>query len=98
MGPQLLGHVISLVGHAATGPELFIATVHQVSFMTAALVQSVCNKIRNLKLKSFARESVLKMGELMVQKIKQIECSGSTPNDLLFLVVKPFATSTQETL
>ena len=98
MGPQLLGCVISLVEHAATGLELFIAAVHQVSFMTAALVQSVCNEIGNLKLKSFARESVPKMGETMVQKIKQIECSGSTPNDLLFLVAKPFTMGTQETL
>ena len=34
----------------------------------------------------------------MVQKIKQIECSGRTPDDLLFLVAKQLLTGSQEIL
>ena len=41
MGPILLAWAVSLTGPDATGPELFLAVVHQVSFMTAALVRSV---------------------------------------------------------
>ena len=45
MGPTLLVWVVSLTGPDTTGPELFLVAAHQVSFMTAALVRSVCNKM-----------------------------------------------------
>ena len=37
------------------------------------------------------------LGESIVELVKQIDCSGSVPDDLLFLVSKPYATGTQET-
>ena len=40
MGPTLSGWTVSLTGPDTTGPELFLAAVHQVSFMMAALVRS----------------------------------------------------------
>ena len=51
MGPTLLGWVFSLTGPDATGPEQFLAAVHQMILMTAALVRSVCDKMGALKLK-----------------------------------------------
>lgn len=38
-----------------------------------------------------------KLGKQIIEKVKQIECSGSVPNDLMFLVSKPYTTGTQET-
>ena len=38
-----------------------------------------------------------KLGEQIVELVKQIECSGSVSEDLLFLVMKPYVTGTQET-
>ena len=97
LGPHLLARVISLAGANASGPELFLTAVFQVSFMTASLVRSVSNQIGNLKLKSIAGENVANLGESIVELVKQIECSGSVPEDLLFLVSKPYVTGTQET-
>ena len=97
LGPNLLNRVISLAGATATGPELFLTAVHQVSYMTASLVRSVCNKICGLQLKKIPGENVAKLGEIISELVKQIECSGETPQDLLFLVSKPFTTGTQET-
>ena len=37
-----------------------------------------------------------KLGEKIVELVKQTECSGSVPEDLLFLVMKPYVTGTQE--
>ena len=65
--------------------------------MTASLVRSVCNKICSLQLKKIPGENVAKLGETISELVKQIECSGETPQDLLFLVSKPFTTGTQET-
>jgi len=97
LGPHLLARVISLAGANASGPELFLTAVFQVSFMTTSLVRSVSNQIGNLKLKSIAGENVANLGESIVELVKQIECSGSVPEDLLFLVSKPYVTGTQET-
>ena len=97
LGPHLLGRVISLAGANASGPVLFLTAVFQVSYMTASLVRSVSNQIGNLKLKSVGGENVAKLGENIVELVKQIECSGSVPEDLLFLVTKPYVTGTQET-
>ena len=97
IGPTLLAHVISLTGAAATGPELFLVAVQQVNFMTVALVRTVCTKIVGLKLKSFPVKNVAKLGETISDLVKQIECSGEEPHDLLNLVAKPFTTGTQET-
>jgi hypothetical protein len=97
LGPHLLARVISLAGATASGPELFLTAVFQVSYMTASLVRSVSNQIGNLKLKTMAGENVAKLGEQIVDLVKQIECSGSVPDDLLFLVSKPYVTGTQET-
>ena len=94
---MLLAQVVSLVGPNATGPEMFLTTVFQVSFMTASLVRSMCNEIVGLKLKSLPGENVAKLGEMITDKVKQIECSGSVPDDLMFLVTKPYTTGTQET-
>ena len=63
IGPNLLAHVISLMGAAAPGPELFLVAVQQVNFMTAALVRTVCTKTVSLKLKLFPGENVAKLGE-----------------------------------
>ena len=65
--------------------------------MTASLVRSVSKQIGNLKLKSIAGENVANLGESIVELVKQIECSGSIPDDLLFLVSKSYVTGTQET-
>jgi len=97
LGPHLLARVISLAGADASGPELFLTAVFQVSYMTASLVRSVSNQIGNLKLNSVAGENVAKLGEQIVELVKQIECSGSVPEDLLYLVTKPYVTGTQET-
>ena len=97
LGPHLLARVISLAGADASGPELFLTAVFQVSFMTASLVRSFSNQIGNLKLKSIAGENVAKLGEQINELVRQIECSGSVPDDLLFLVAKPYVTGTQET-
>ena len=97
LGPHLLARVISLAGADASGPELFLTAVFQVSFMTALLVRSFSNQIGNLKLKSIAGENVAKLGEQINELVRQIECSGSVPDDLLFLVAKPYVTGTQET-
>jgi hypothetical protein len=97
LGPHLLARVISLAGADATGPELFLTAVFQVSFMTASLVRSYSNQIGGLKLKSIAGENVAKLGEQINELVRQIECSGSVPEDLLFLVAKPYVTGTQET-
>ena len=97
MEPTLLGWVVSLTGPDATGSELFLAAVHQVSFMTAALVRSVCNKMGALKLKAITGEKVGDSCEIISEMIKQIENSGKLPSDLLNLVSTPFATGTQET-
>ena len=97
LGPHLLGRVISLTGATVSGPELFLTAVFQVSYMTASLVRLVSNQIGNLKLKSVGGENVAKLGENIVELVKQIECSGSVPEDLLFLVTKPYVTGTQET-
>ena len=92
LGPHLLARVISLAGANPSGPELFLSTVFQVSYTTASLVRSVIHQIGNLKLKSVGGENVAKLGEHIVELIKQIECSGSVPEDLLFLVTKPNST------
>ena len=44
-----------------------------------------------------AGENVVTLGENIVELVKQIECSGSVPEDVLFLVTKPYVTGTQET-
>ena len=97
LGPQLLARVISLTEAGSSGPELFLAAVHQVNHMTASLVRAISNEIGNLKLKSIPGENVAKLGEQIVDKVKQIECSGGVPADLLFLVSKPCTTGSQET-
>lgn len=98
LGPHyLLASVISLAGTASSGPELFLTAVFQVSYTTASLVRSVSNQIGGLKLKSIPCENVAKLGEQIVDLVKQIECSGNVPDDLLFLVSKPYTTGTQET-
>ena len=97
LGNNLLNRVISFVGAEATGPELFISALHQVNFMTAGLVRGLCDKIVNKNLKSFPGENVAKMGEEIMTLIRQIQSSGTTPQDLLFLVSKPYTTGTQET-
>ena len=97
LGNNLLNRVISFVGVEATGPELFICALHQVNFMTAGLVRGLCDKIVTKSLKSFPGENVAKMGEEIMTLIRQIQSSGSTPQDLLFLVSKPYTTGTQET-
>ena len=56
LGPHLLARVIFLAGPSASGPELFLTAVFQVSYMTASLVRSVSNQIGNLKLKSVGGE------------------------------------------
>ena len=58
MGPTLSAWAVSLTGPDSTGPELFLAAVHQVSYMTAVLVRSVCNKMGALRLKSILGENV----------------------------------------
>ena len=97
MGPTLLAWVVSLTGPDAIGPELFLAALHQVSYMTAALVKSVCNKMGALKLKSIPGENISDSCETISKMIKQIESSGKPPSDLLNSVSKPFTTGTQET-
>ena len=62
--------------------------------MTASLVRPVSNQIGNLKLKLMGGRNVAKLGEKIVELVKQIECSGSVPEDLLFLVTKPYVTGT----
>ena len=89
--------MVSLTRPDSTGPELFLAAVHQVSFMTAALVRSVCNKMGTLRLKSIPGENVSDSCEMISEMIKQIESSGKPPSDLLNLVSKPFTMGTQET-
>ena len=68
-----------------------------VSFMTAALVRSVCNKMGALRLKSIPGENVSDLCETILEMIKQIESSGKPPSDLLNLVSHPFRTCTQKT-
>ena len=97
LGPHVLARVISLAGANTSGPELFLTAVFQVSYMTASLVRSVSNQIGNLNLKSVGGENVAKLGEHIVDFVKQIEWSGSVQEDLLFLVTKPYVTGTQET-
>ena len=65
--------------------------------MTVSLVRLISNQIGNLKLKTMAGENVAKLGEQIVDLVKQIECSGSVPDDLLFLISKPYVTGIQET-
>ena len=54
LGPNLLARVVKLVGTTASGPEIFIAAVFQVNYMTAYMVRGVCNKIVALKLKEIS--------------------------------------------
>ena len=69
LGPHLLARVIALAGANASGPELFLTAVFQVSYMTASLVRSVSNQIGNLKLKSMDGENVAKIGETIVELV-----------------------------
>ena len=80
-----------------TGPELFLTAVFQVSFMMASSVRSVSDQIGGLKLKAVPGENVGNVGEQINELVRQIECSGSVPDESLFLVSKPHVTGTQET-
>ena len=66
LGPNLLARVIGLVGAQATGPELFLTAVHQISFMTASMVRSLCDDILNLSLKKVPGENVSVLGEKII--------------------------------
>ena len=79
LGPHLLARVISLAGADASGPELFLTAVFQVSFMTESLVRSNSNQIGRPKSESIAGENVAKSGEQIDELVRQIECSGSVP-------------------
>ena len=96
LGPNLLARVVKLVGATASGPEIFIAAVFQVNYMTAYMVRGVCNKIVALKLKEIPGENVAKLSEMIGDYVKEIESSGSIPQDLLFLVTKPYMTGTSK--
>ena len=60
----------------------FFKPVFQIFFMTEHLVRTICKQIEELKLKSISGENVAKLGQNIISKVKQIECSGYNQIDL----------------
>ena len=96
LGPNLLNRVISLAGLDASGPMLLIVTIQQINYITVFLVQTVCNQIEELKLKSILGENVTRLEKTIIEKIKQIEGLGNKSVDFLYLIAKPYTTGTEK--
>ena len=97
LGPNLLQRVNSLIGGRASGPEVFMTAIHQIKFMTATVVRSLCNKLGDMKLKKIPGENVATLGEQVNSTVTQIEASGQRIEDLKQLATRPFTTGTHET-
>lgn len=97
LGPNLLKRVNKCAGPTATGPEVFLEAINQVKSMAVNVVGAWCNQLGDLKLKNVPAENVSKLGETLIEKVDQIEASGSSPDDLMNLATEPFTTGSNTT-
>ena len=96
LGPSLLARVNSLIDPRASGPEVLLTAVQQIKTLNANVVRAVCNELSKLILKNIPGENVATLGEMIMEKVNQIEAAGRPPDDLMILVIKPYTTGTQE--